>query len=287
MRLLPVFFAAGCMHHAIPADRSVELTAGPGAPTPHRALRVVEFNTHGQPGHILADAFRSDAALRDADVIVLEEAHRIGDACSAACVLATELGYHAAYAAGHVQDDGTDGVAVLSRAPIRDPEVIELPYINVHVNDGRRIALAATIDTAQGPVTVYAVHLENRVTVAQRRAQLQPVLDHAAREHNPTIIAGDFNTSPFTWVGHLLPIPTGTQDDRLEELVRANGFQTPLAASGPTSHFMGMKLDAIYTRGFATLAYAVDPAKDVSDHLALWALLEPRSPDLAATSTGF
>lgn len=277
MRYFPVVLAAGCMHHAIPADRSVELTAGPTATLPRHALRVVELNTHGQPGHVLAEAFRSDAALRDADVIVLEEAHRIGERCSAACVLATELGYHAAYAPGHVQDDGTDGVAVLSRAPIRTPEVIELPYVNVHVNDGRRIALAATIDTADGPVTVYAVHLENRVTVAQRRRQMEPVLAHAATQHNPTIIAGDFNTSPFTWVGHLLPIPTGTQDDRLEELVRAHGFDTPLAGSGPTSHFMNMKLDAIYTRGFATLAYAVDRAQDVSDHLALWALLVPRA----------
>lgn len=287
MRLTPVLLAAGCMHHAIPGDRSVELTAGPAAIVAPHALRVVEFNTHGQPGHILAGAFRSDPALRDADVIVLEEAHRIGDACSAACVLATELGYHAAYAPGHVQDDGTDGVAVLSRAPIHDPEVIELPYVNVHVNDGRRIALAATIDTADGPVTVYAVHLENRVTVAQRRAQMEPVLAHAARQPNPTIIAGDFNTSPFTWVGHLLPIPTGTQDDRLEALVRAHGFETPLAASGPTSHFMNMKLDAIYTRGFATLAYAVNPASDVSDHLALWALLEPRSPDHRGVTPSF
>ena len=280
---LLLLLAAGCMHHAIPTDRGVETTA-PVTTAPAtlpRQLRVVEFNTHGVPGNTIADALRTDPVLKDADLIILEEAHRItrAESCSAACVLAKELGFYAAYAPGHVQDDGTDGVAVVSRAPILATEVIELPYVNVHINDGRRIALAATLLVDGRPVTVYAVHLENRVTVAERRAQLGPVLAHAARQTTPVIIAGDFNTSPFTWLAHVIPVPTGTQDDRLEALVRAHGFATPLAHSGPTSHFLGMKLDAIYTRGFTTVAYAVDPAHDISDHLALWAMLEPALPD--------
>ena len=278
--LLASLLVAGCMHHAIPTDRAVETTrpvAAAARSLPHQ-LRVVEFNTHGVTGDVIATAFRTDEVLRDADLIVLEEAHRVtrADRCSAACVLAKELGFYAAYAPGHVQDDGTDGVAVVSRAPILSTEVIELPFIDVHVNSGRRIALAATLLVDGKPVTVYAVHLENRVTVAERRTQMAPVLEHAARQTTPVIIAGDFNTSPFTWIAHVIPVPTGTQDDKLEAFVRASGFDTPLVASGPTSHFLGMKLDAIYTRGFSTVAYAVDPAHDISDHLALWAMLEPR-----------
>ncbi len=272
--------AAGCMHHAIPTDRSVESTMPAAAQPrslPHQ-LRVVEFNTHGVTGDVIATAFRTDEVLRDADLIILEEAHRVkrGDSCSAACVLGKELGFYSAYAPGHVQDDGTDGVAIVSRAPILSTEVIELPFIDVHINSGRRIALAATLLVDGKPITVYAVHLENRVTVAERRRQMEPVIAHAAKQTTPVIIAGDFNTSPFTWIAHVIPVPTGTQDDKLEAFVRAHGFDTPLAGSGPTSHFLGMKLDAIYTRGFSTVAYAVDPAHDVSDHLALWAMLEPR-----------
>ena len=268
------------MHHAIPTDPSVESTLPIAKTTmslPHQ-LRVVEFNTHGVTGDVIATAFRTDEVLHDADLIILEEAHRVTrpDSCSAACVLGKELGFYSAYAPGHVQDDGTDGVAVVSRAPILSTEVIELPYINVHVNDGRRIALAVTLLVDGKRVSVYAVHLENRVTVAERRRQMEPVLAHAARQTTPVIIAGDFNTSPFTWLAHVIPDPTGTQDDKLEALVRAHGFETPLAHSGPTSHFLGKKLDAIYTRGFSTVAYAVDPAHDISDHLALWAMLEPR-----------
>jgi endonuclease/exonuclease/phosphatase family metal-dependent hydrolase len=117
------------------------------------------------------------------------------------------------------------------------------------------------------------VHLENCITVAQRRAQMQPVLADAEAQPTPVIMAGDFNTSPFTWIAHLIPVLTTTQDNRLEELMRAHGFATPVADSGPTSRFLGMKLDAIYTRGFETRRFGTAHARDVSDHLALFAFV--------------
>ncbi|MCX5744685.1 MAG: endonuclease/exonuclease/phosphatase family protein, partial [Proteobacteria bacterium] len=238
-------------------------------------LEVVTFNVHGRTGDVVARALRDDPHLRDADVIILEEVHRVGaSGCSAACELARALGFHAVYAPGHVQDDGTDGVAIVSRLPIHTPEVIELPHYDVHWNDGRRIAMAATIELDDRPVTIYAVHLENRITVAQRRAQMQPVLEHARRRTTPIIVAGDFNTSPFTWIAHAIPVLTNQQDDGLEALMRDHGFATPTADSGSTSRFLGMKLDAIYTRGFATTGFATANADEISDHIALWANVE-------------
>jgi endonuclease/exonuclease/phosphatase family metal-dependent hydrolase len=53
--------------------------------------------------------------------------------------------------------------------------------------------------------------------------------------------------------------------------MRAHGFATPVAHSGATSHWLAMKLDGIYTRGFETARFATADANDVSDHLALWA----------------
>jgi endonuclease/exonuclease/phosphatase family metal-dependent hydrolase len=259
--------------HAPPVDRSIETTfpadAG-GAPLP-ADLRVVTFNLHGEPGDVVWRAMQTDPALRDADLIILEEVHG-HHGCSSACEIARSLGFHAVYAPEFADRDGTDGVAIVSRAPIESAQVIPLPYYNVHVNDERRrAALAATLRIADRPVTVYAVHLTNRLTVRQRARQMAPVLEHAAHQRTPVIIGGDFNTSPFTWIGHLVPVPTGTQDDRFEELMRAHGFATPVANSGATSHWLSMKLDAIYTRGFDTVRFSTAPAQDVSDHLALWA----------------
>lgn len=269
--------AAGCLNHGLPADAHVEAVfpASPKAGALPRPLRVVELNAHMERGEKLVDALEHDPALRDADVIIFEEIHRSRLGCSAACVVGKAFGFYEVYAPGAANGNGDDGIAVLSRAPITSAQVIELPAYDVHINSGRRIAMAVTIERApEDPITVYAVHLENRLTVAQRRTQMLPVLEHAARQTTPVIIAGDFNTSPFTWLAHLVPIPTGTQDNRLEELVRAHGFATPVVDSGGTSRFLAMKLDAIYTRGFRTTDFATARAGDVSDHLAVWAIVE-------------
>jgi endonuclease/exonuclease/phosphatase family metal-dependent hydrolase len=37
-----------------------------------------------------------------------------------------------------------------------------------------------------------------------------------------------------------------------------------------------MKLDGIYTRGFETVKFATADARNISDHLALWATLRAR-----------
>lgn len=284
LALAALALGSGCMVRKSPTDQSIETTF-PTASATHalpRDLRVVTFNVHRETAANVIKGIHGDPRLASADLLILEEVHRVEPGgstegtCSAACALGKDLGYYTLYAPGHVQGGGTDGVAILSRAPILSGQVLELPDIDVHVNSGRRIALVATVLVGGTPVTVYGVHLTNRLTVAGRKQQMLPVLQHAKRQRTPVIMGGDFNTSPFTWLGGLVPVPIGTQDDHLEALVRAHGLETPVTASGATSRFFGMKLDAIYTRGFATTKFAVSNARDVSDHLALWANLSAR-----------
>lgn len=289
--LLPLALLVGCANHPRPRDPSIEATFA-ARPAPRAApgeLRVVTFNVHAEPAHVVARALRTDRQLRHADVIVLQEVERDeapGAAwCSAACGVAKALGFHAVYAPGHGLPRGSHGVAILARAPITSARVIELPYFDVVANSGRRVALAATLDVDGTPVTVYAVHLDNRLDVDDRRAQVIPVLADAYGQPTPVIIAGDFNTSPFTWLGHVIPIPLGTQDGNLEELVRAFGFATPVTESGATHRALAMRLDAIYTRGFATTRFAVSDAQNISDHLALWAQLRIAEGTLSTDST--
>jgi endonuclease/exonuclease/phosphatase family metal-dependent hydrolase len=280
----------GCTRLPDPRDPRVEVVDSATRVTTARELRVVELNTHGQPGERIADAIEHDPMLRDADVLVLTEIHRslaIVDSrtdvgCSAACVVARELGYASVYAPGHAEPaehgehdgaggDGDGGVAILARARIDAPRVIELPEFNIHVARERRIGLTATLVLAgdASPIAVYAIHLENRLTPRERQRQLEPILDDAAARAMPVIIAGDVNTSPFSWLAHVLPIPTCTQSSKLERFVRAHGFDTPVIASGATSRFLQMRLDAIYTRGMTTHSYVVSEAEDVSDHMAV------------------
>ena len=275
---LALSLVAACANRAAPTNKAVEETFPQVTHAPVKGeLRVVTFNVHRETPERVIEGISKDPALADADIFILEEVHRVerhGVAkCSPACELAKHLGYHAIYAPGHMQGDGSDGVAVVSRLPLTSAEVIELPYFNVHVNSGRRVALAVTLELEGKSVTVYAVHLDNRIDIPDRAKQLMPVLEHANRHATPVIIAGDLNTSPFTWVTGVIPVLTGTQDDHLERLVRAHGFATPVTRSGPTHHHLWMKLDGIYTRGFETTSFSTAKAKDVSDHLALWATL--------------
>jgi len=268
---------SGCANRAAPSDRSLEETF-PHQPVAahHGDLRVVTFNVHRETTEHVLKGILGDRAIDAADIYVLEEVHRIETGhpqCSPACSLGNRLGYYSIYAPGHLQGDGSDGVAIVSRLPITSAQVIELPYFNVHFNSGRRIALVATVEVHGKPVTIYGVHLDNRLTAGDRKTQMLPVLEHAEHQPTPVIIAGDFNTGPATWIAHVVPIITTTQDNHLERLVRKHGFATPVTESGPTHRYIGMRLDAIYTRGFDTLKFATADARNVSDHLALWAQL--------------
>jgi endonuclease/exonuclease/phosphatase family metal-dependent hydrolase len=283
--------ATGCLQRGIPKDTRVEATY-PAAATPRehgKKLRVVTFNVHSHSAKKILDGLKKDRYVRDFDIIMMQEVdrddHVDGPTCSIACQMSKELGYYAMYAPGHAVPRGSCGVAVISRAPIVSSEVIELPYFDVHVNSGRRVALAVTVLLDNTPVTVYAVHLDNRLGVKQRKKQMLPVLEHARRKTTPIIMGGDFNTSPFTWFAHLIPMPTGTQDDNFEKLVRSYGLDTPVKESGATHQFLGMKLDAIYTRGLRTKLFAVGNGGYVSDHRPVWAVVEltPSASRTAAT----
>ena len=269
LAVLPMI-ACAAFNHPPPRDPSPELRATPAlGATPPRSLRVVTYNIHGVEGAVLARALRDNPALGRADVILLQEVSAHGP-CSAACAAGDALGLASVYAPGHQQDGGTSGVAILSRYPLRDVEVIELPYLSTVVNSARRIGLAATIDGAGGPVRLIATHLDNRINPADRVRQLKPVLAHAAAWDGPVVIGGDMNTSPFVWVGHLVPVPAGVQDDRLERAVRAAGLDTPVRKSAATSQWLNMRLDAIYTRGVTAGGFAVEDSVRISDHLPMW-----------------
>ena len=108
--------------HAIPKDRVVEMTFPATRDEPRmlpRQLRVVTFNVHMERGDKIVAALSNDPALRDADLIVLEEVHRRNAQAAAPRARSAKTSASTrVYAPGHVNGDGNDGVAIVSRAPI-------------------------------------------------------------------------------------------------------------------------------------------------------------------------
>ena len=271
-----VLVLAAC-NHPRPRDIRVETRRhGPSAFTQTSRLRLVTYNVHMIESAKIAAALRAKPDLAAADLVLLQEVESYPEEGeSRACAAAKQLDLNCAYAPGYgLPNGGSHGVAILSRFPLTDLEITELPYNNTVLNSARRVALGATVDAGRGPVRIYAVHLDNRINPVERVQQLAPVFDAADQRDLPTVIAGDMNTSSFLWIGSLIPVPSGSQDDRLESFVRMRGFTTPVTGAGATSTWLGMRLDAVYTRGVDVGAYQVETDVRASDHLPMWADLE-------------
>ncbi len=248
-----------------------EVIDAPAPPPPARALRVVTFNvefrTQAEP---LVEVLRSHAELASADVLLLQEceAHP-GEGASRAARIARALGLGGVYApARTARVHGTYGLAILSRWPLADVEVVELPRMALPFGGGRRIALAGVIATEAGPVRVTSVHLDTRINAAARIAQLAPAV---AGSHARHIVGGDMNTLPFVFAGNTVPVLPSGQARRLEAYVRGLGFDTPLRELGRTHrNVVPMRLDALYTRGVVVTGARIVRDVRLSDHYPAW-----------------
>ena len=122
---------------------------------------------------------------RPADVVVLVElAPAYADGLQRA--LADRYPHHAFFA-----QDSPFGIGLLSRRPLRD-------VVRTDSADGIP-SVAATIDTAQGPVRVVAVHPMPPLAPHWQQAR-DDLLRTLAREARlrPTAIAGDLNATPWS-----------------------------------------------------------------------------------------
>jgi endonuclease/exonuclease/phosphatase family metal-dependent hydrolase len=245
---------------------------------PHEALRVVTFNVHfGADVPALVRAIRSNPRLSQADVLLLQEIEsHPGD--DRAAKLAEALQLDLVYAPARLEGDGTHGLAILSRYPLTNLEVLGLKQFDLGFRGTRRrIAMAATVQLPGRAVRVYNVHLDTRLTPEDRLRQLEPVMEEAARQPF-AIIGGDFNT--INAVASLLPmvpvpLPGFSQAAGLDAYMKAHGFSTPFEGIGRT-HWFPMRLDAVFARGLEVERFDKETSVDVSDHFPLWVDLKVR-----------
>jgi endonuclease/exonuclease/phosphatase family metal-dependent hydrolase len=244
-------------------------------PAPTRsgdALRVVTFNVHfGADVPALAEAIRSNPELGRADVLLLQEIEKHpGD--DRAAELAEALNLNLVYAPARIEGDGTHGLAILSRYPMSDLEVIRLKSYDLGFRGTRRrIAMAATVHLPDRDVRVYNVHLDTRLKPEERLLQLAPVVAEAVKQA-AALVGGDFNTiNAVTSLLPLVPVPVPgfSQAGGLDAYMRSQGFSTPFERIGRTHHFP-MRLDAVYARGLEVEREGKEMSVDVSDHFPLW-----------------
>lgn len=112
-----------------------------------------------------------------------------------------------AYCADDFNTNGWHGNAILSSVPFNGLKLIRLPedaywfredtLANSHEpRVGSRMAIAAIVPTAKGPLCIVSTHLESNAGVPYRAAQMQTLLDEvdAFAPNMPVLIGGDLNT---------------------------------------------------------------------------------------------
>ena len=245
----------------------------PKAPVRSCSLRVVTLNTakETRAAEIIRQ-LRAARRVRDADVFLLQEvAHASGHPGSVADEIAAELMMNVVYApaAPGVADQG---LAVLSRYPLRDASIVPLCRYDLLWHSRARFALSVTASTPAGDIRISNAHLDTRVNAADRVRQLEDALKDD-RPGTARIVAGDFNTNNFYWLFHALPLPVPqVQTAVVRHQMEKRGFVSALRGSAATFDYLGMQLDWVFSRGLRVRESEVVPIP-FSDHHALWAEL--------------
>jgi len=198
-------------------------TSEPAPPRESARVRAVHWNIeHGNRYPQVERALLEHPELAVADLLTLNEVDlgmaRAGNRDIAAD-LAGALGLHGVWAplflettpgrhddtheaAGRGNQESLFGLAILSRWPIGEARIVELPSPTRFQHDregmyGRFIALVAAIERPGGPFIAVSLHLEVHRSRSHRAAQMRVLLEHLGDERRPVILGGDFNSHTF------------------------------------------------------------------------------------------
>jgi endonuclease/exonuclease/phosphatase (EEP) superfamily protein YafD len=236
----------------------------------HAEMRVASLNIAKQYGPKVLGEIGAQPDLRKADVLLLQEVVD-GSQAHMASEIAKVLGLKVVFEpAFQLNGQFMEGLAILSRYPIGPATVAPLSHNSLHFHTRKRIVMAVTAESPNGPVRIVNTHLDNRINRDAKREQLREIQQFLAGYDGPCILGGDFNSANFFWVSHLLPIP-GVQSLRAvtNQEMEPHGFATPLGRGSGTEHFLGLKLDWIYLRGLTAQESGVTPIA-FSDHNSVW-----------------
>ena len=162
-------------------------------------------------------------------------------------VLRDALGKHGAHAHAISTADGDYGQALISRWPLAASSVHDLSYPE---REPRR-AIGADVATPTGMLRVIATHLG--LSVRERRAQAQVLLDLLGPLDRPLVVMGDFND--WFWAGSVHAVLA-------RELPGRSRFRT-FPSVCPL-----LRLDRVFCRPAAALraCFSDKAARAISDH---------------------
>jgi endonuclease/exonuclease/phosphatase family metal-dependent hydrolase len=164
-----------------------------------KTLRCLTLNLWGAEPPLEARMALVATGLRELapDVVTLQEVREVpGQLPNQAETLAKAAGFGHVFAPATPFGGGQEGLAILSRQPILEHAVLELPHAEPKE---RRILLSARVHSGRGSVWVHTTHLNYRLTHGkQREDQVSTIAASVAgrTSDSPQILMGDFNARP-------------------------------------------------------------------------------------------
>ncbi|MBI1899392.1 MAG: endonuclease/exonuclease/phosphatase family protein [Acidobacteria bacterium] len=274
--LATIFFASivALPTRAVRVSQAQTLAAEPAVPD---GLQIVSLNLMRQTDpQVIARELQANPRLRNSDVLLLQEVVQPEGADSVAHLLAREMDRHVLFAPAFVLRAGVnEGLAIVSRYPLRDPGVLRLKANHLRFHTRKRIALSATAETPLGAVRIFNTHLDNRINSDAKVEQLAPVLEAASAFEGPRLIGGDLNTGNLYWLANVVPVPLlQGQAGAVARQMAEHGFATPFVSTGATYDLLGLRLDWLYVRDMRSVRSGIEPL-DFSDHHAIWTVFQP------------
>lgn len=238
-------------------------------------IKIVTFNVHfGKDTNGIATALTQNKNLREADFIFLQEIeHHQSEIVSRAQRLADTLGLKHAYVpARSLKNEDTHGLAILSKYDLIDVTTLKLPMHTLLYRTQQRIAMTAIANVNGVNVKLANIHLDTRLSSADRIAQMKVLVDDLKKDHmQKMIVGGDFNMLPFYFYKSV-PFFYQNQKQRMHQYLKQEGFFTHCENGGYTlkSGFIKFELDGIYTRNVEAIRCGVEHSVTASDHKPVW-----------------
>ncbi|WP_225986365.1 endonuclease/exonuclease/phosphatase family protein [Rufibacter sp. LB8] len=167
-------------------------------------LRVMSYNIrHGnppsKPKFIDLDATIAVIRQQNPDLVALQEVDvhtKRSGGVDQAKIIAEKLGMYYFFGKALDYDGGDYGVAILSKFPLLDAQVVALPILEGTNAELRALALAAVQLPNGQKIWIGSTHLDEKGNPANRLAQLDAIAKVQATLKEPFLIAGDFNATP-------------------------------------------------------------------------------------------
>ncbi len=253
-----------------------ELGPEPATLAAPSTLRVATWNVHfGKDVDTLAANIQASPNLAAADVLLVQEIEAYPEeAGSRTQRIAEQLGMTWFYAPARVEWNGTHGIAILSKYPLANPLVRELPYIDQPIKPRARNAQSVEVMIGDRPIRIVNVHLDVRIGPVDRIRQLHPAV---AELEGAALLGGDFNSNPYAWVDSTIPL-AGTEaivgSDQaivLDDYFTQQDFAGALPSTVGTMRIpvVDIRIDNLYARDYAIEGAGVEHI-DGSDHWAVW-----------------